>query len=324
MTFYVSINVQVRLSKIKHYCLAMDKTFLLLLFLVLFSAHTNGQSEATYSVTFTSNWTQAAHPHPSGNLPGNAHWSKLVGATHNNDVVFVEMGGLATQGVENIAEMGSNAVFFSEVNSAIAANFANAIIDGDDLPSAEGQIVIDEIVTTEDYPLLTLLSMIAPSPDWMIAINSISLRNGSDWIDEINIDLYPYDAGTDSGVDYTSPDLETDPQESISSLQGVPPFSNEIIGSLNITLTGVLGINDIPQNETVLFPNPANSTVTISNARTLQSVTIYNVLGAEILRKTNINAASTQVDISDLSSGIYLIKVSNNSNNESVKRLVKL
>lgn len=304
----------------------MKRIFLLFLSISLLSIHSNAQGEATYSVNFTSNWTQTAHPHPSGNLPGSAHWSKLVGATHNSDVVFLEMGGTATQGVENIAETGSNTVFYTEVEAAIAANYASALVDGDDLPTAEGQININEITTTEDYPLLTLLSMIAPSPDWMIAVNSVSLVDvNGDWIDEINIDLYPYDAGTDSGVDYTSSNLDTNPQDPISSLQGLAPFSNEIIGTLTISLEDVvLGINEVASNQTVLFPNPANDKVTISNATNLETVTIYNVLGAEVMQLGNINSNSTQMDLSSLPSGVYLVKVQNDAKNESVKRLVKL
>jgi len=304
----------------------MKRIFLLFLSISLLSIHSNAQSEATYSVNFTSNWTQSAHPHPSGSLPGTAHWSKLVGATHNSDVVFLEMGGTATQGVENIAETGSNTVFYTEVDAAIAANYASALVDGDGLATAEGQININEIITTEDYPLLTLLSMIAPSPDWMVAINSISLVDGNgDWIDEINIDLYPYDAGTDSGVDYTSADADTNPQDPISSLQGVTPFSNEIIGTLTISLESVvLGIDDLTTNQTVLFPNPAGDKVTISNATNLETVTIYNVLGAEVMQLGNINSNSTQIDLSGLPNGVYLVKVQNDTNDESVKRLVKL
>jgi hypothetical protein len=304
----------------------MKRTFLLLLSITLLSVYSYGQSEATYSVNFTSNWTQTAHPHSSGSLPSNAHWSKLVGATHNSDVVFLEMGGIATQGVENIAETGSNTVFYSEVDAAIAANYASALVDGDGLATAEGQININEVITTEDYPLLTLLSMIAPSPDWMIAVNSISLVDGNgDWIDEINIDLYPYDAGTDSGVDYTSADSDTNPQDPISSLQGITPFSNEIIGTLTISLESVvLSNDDITAAQTVLFPNPANDKVTISNTTNLETVTIYNVLGAEVMQQNNINSKSIQIDLSGLTSGVYLIKVLNDNNNEGVRRLVKL
>ncbi|MEM7087249.1 MAG: spondin domain-containing protein [Bacteroidota bacterium] len=304
----------------------MKKIFLLLLSFSLFSVHSYGQSEAIYSVNFTSNWTQAAHPHPSGNLPGNAHWSKLVGATHNSDVVFLEMGGIATQGVENIAETGNNTVFYAEVDAAISNNNAHVLIDGDGLATGEGQININEISATEDYPLMTLLSMIAPSPDWMIAVNSVSLLDGNgDWIDEISIDLYPYDAGTDSGVDYTSGDSDTDPQEPISSLQGVAPFSNEIIGTLTISLEEViLGVEDATTNETALIPNPANDKVTVSNTTQIEMITIYNVLGKRVKQLTNVNSNSTEIDLSDLSSGVYLVKVLNDTNIEGVKRLVKL
>jgi len=304
----------------------MKKQLLLLLSIFLFSVYSYAQSEAIFSVTFTSNWTQTAHPHSSGNLPSNAHWSKLVGATHNDQVVFVEMGGLATPGVEDIAELGSNTIFFSEVNSAMALNYANSLIDGGDLPTAEGQIIINDIVTTEDYPLLTLLSMIAPSPDWMIAMNSIPLLDtDGDWIDEIIINLYPYDAGTDGGLDYTSPNMNTDPQDPISSKQGMTPFSNEIIGSITITLEGViLGVDDVALNETIIFPNPAKETITISSSNSVQAVHIYNALGMEVLTLNDVNSNAQQIDVRYLPSGIYLVKVLDSSNNISVKRLVKL
>ena len=134
----------------------------------------------------------------------------------------------------------------------------------------------------------------------MIAVNSVSLVDGNgDWIDEINIDLYPYDAGTDSGVDYTSADSDTNPQDPISSLQGVTPFSNEIIGTLTISLEGVvLSNNDVTTAQTVLFPNPVNDKVTISHANNLETVTIYNVLGAEVMQQNNINSKSIEIDLS--------------------------
>ncbi|MBT8262857.1 MAG: hypothetical protein KJO05_08545 [Bacteroidia bacterium] len=62
------------------------------------------QSEATYSINYTSTWSETTHPHPGGNFPASAHYSKLVGATHNDQVVFLEMGSLATPGIEDIAE----------------------------------------------------------------------------------------------------------------------------------------------------------------------------------------------------------------------------
>ena len=125
-------------------------------------------STATYHVVFESNWSEETHPHPTGNFPSNAHWSKLVGATHSNQVTFLEMGEISSPGIENVAELGSNSVFFSEVNTAINDGTAYSLIDGPGLSSGLGTITIDEIMATNEYPLLSLVSMIAPSPDLLI------------------------------------------------------------------------------------------------------------------------------------------------------------
>ncbi|MBV1922538.1 MAG: spondin domain-containing protein [Flavobacteriaceae bacterium] len=282
-------------------------------------------STATYSVAFDSNWSQSSHPHPSGNIPSNAHWSKLVGATHNDQVTFFEMGGISSPGIENVAELGSNSMFFSEVNSAISDGTTYALIDGPGLSSGLGSIVIDEVITTNDYPLISLVSMIAPSPDWIVAINSISLLdNDENWIDTISIDLYPYDAGTDSGTDYTSSNIDTTPKEPISSLQGTFPFSSEKMGTLRITLEEViLGINDSDINESIsMYPNPAQDYITISHNTALSSVEFYSVLGTKVFEKSNLHSLSETFDISHLPSGIYLINSVDTDKNSSTKKLV--
>ncbi len=301
------------------------KLKLSLLILFIFSASLFSQSEATYTITFTSNWSNATHP--SNNFPANAHWSKLVGATHNNEVVFFKMGDLASPGIENVAELGSNTVFFSEINTAIGNGFSNLLIDGDALSTPLGDIIISDVITTEEFPLLTLISMIAPSPDWIIGVDGLSLLDGNgDWIENMTMDLYAYDAGTDDGTDYNSPNQDTNPQEGISSLQGVAPFSSEIIGTLTITLENVvLGNNDnqLTKNITI-YPNPTSNFITISTKEnTISAIEIYNILGKEILKANTTNSNQLKIDLSDLSSGIYLIKIIDSSGKSTLKKVVK-
>jgi len=296
-----------------------------LIFLFIFSVSVFAQSEATYTVTFTSNWSNVTHP--SNNFPGNAHWSKLVGATHNNEVVFLRMGELASPGIEDVSELGNNALFFSEINTAINNGYSNLLIDGDDLPSPLGDIIISNVITTEEFPLLTLISMIAPSPDWIVAVDGLSLLDGNgDWIENMTIDLYAYDAGTDDGNDYNSPNQDTNPQEVISSLQGIAPFSSEIIGTLTITLENVvLGNNDNQLIENIaIYPNPTSNFITIStNENTISSIEIYNILGKEILKLNTTNSNQIEVNLSDLSSGIYLINIIDSSGKSTLKKVVK-
>lgn len=293
--------------------------------LVLFTTATWAQSTARYSVTFESNWSQAAHPHSSGSLPASAHWSRLVGATHNSDVTFLSMGEAASPGIEDIAELGSNTAFFNEVDLAIGDGFANQAINGPDLDTALGSIVISEIETSTDFPLLTLASMIAPSPDWMIAIGSVSLVDtDGDWITEITIDLYPYDAGTDSGADYSSPNMNTSPAGVITSLQGVTPFSSDIIGTLTITLEEILSVDDFAANSLQIQPNPVNNLLTINSGVVgVREFTIYNPIGSAIMNKQLGGVNQTSVDVSELKSGIYLMRIITVDNQVIVRKIVK-
>ena len=56
-----------------------------------------------------------------------------------------------------------------------------------------------------------------------------------------------------------------------------------------------------------LYPNPASNRLNISAANTIQNAEIYNVLGKKVM-SVNINKANGSIDVSNLSSGIYLIK----------------
>ena len=170
--------------------------------------------------------------------------------------------------------------------------------------------------------------MIAPSPDWMIAINSISLLDGSgEWENEIVLDLIPYDAGTDSGLDYTSPNIDTNPKEPISSLLGITPFSSEKIGTLTITLEEVvLGTSDFETKNTLaIYPNPSSGQLTISSPSiALKTIGFYNAAGYQVLYISEINDLKSSIDITNVSSGVYLMRITDVFNKETVKRIVKL
>lgn len=302
----------------------MKKTTLLLI-LTLISQLGWSQSTAQYSVSFESTWSQATHPHSSGSLPATAHWSRLVGATHNDNITFFELGGLATAGLEDVAEQGNNVQFFNEVASAISAGDANLQIEGPALATAAGAVSIDLIETTSDYPLLTLVSMIAPSPDWIIGINSISLLDSEgNWIDEIVIDLYPYDAGTDSGPDYSSPNMDTDPQDPISNLQGVMPFSTAPMGTLTLSLEGILAVDELALENVSMSPNPATDLLMLQFPQAeFDRVAIYSALGQQVIARRINGQQDLVLDISKLKSGVYLVHLQSTQGQTVVRKLVK-
>jgi Spondin_N/Secretion system C-terminal sorting domain len=295
----------------------------------LLTATSFAQSTATYDFTFTSVWNSNHH----GTLPGSAHWSDLVGATHNSDVTFLEMGGMATPGIELVAEAGSNGVFNAEVNSAIGSGYADRWLQRSVDPfAAIASATLSDIVVSEDFPLLTLVSMIAPSPDWIIAVNSLNLwdSNSNTWKESFTVDLYPYDAGTEDGFGYSGNNLPTNPRGFISNVAGANgyPFGPEKIGTLTVTFKSTtLSINDLDAINTSIkvFPNPSeDGTVTISNTNSIDNIVIFDILGKEVLRFNNKGIEEETYDISNLTSGTYIIRlIDANGSIDHEKLLVK-
>lgn len=52
--------------------------------------------------------------------------------------------------------------------------------------------------------LVSFVSMIDPSPDWFVGVSGLELcLPNCTWIENKVMELYPWDAGTDSGATYT-------------------------------------------------------------------------------------------------------------------------
>ncbi|MEM7518563.1 MAG: hypothetical protein AAF368_16780, partial [Planctomycetota bacterium] len=78
-------------------------------------------TRATYRATFDLTWSAATHP---GLYPNNAHVSPPIGATHVPGFHLWQPGGIATNGIEVMAETGSTSPLTTEINAAIAAGDA--------------------------------------------------------------------------------------------------------------------------------------------------------------------------------------------------------
>jgi hypothetical protein len=83
---------------------------------------------------------------------------------------------------------------------------------------------IAEVDFTMDpgFPLVTVVTMIAPSPDWFVGVRNLSLCSDGEWVDSLSVDLFAYDAGTDSGVDYGSDNEPTVPHVPIRPIDEAP------------------------------------------------------------------------------------------------------
>jgi hypothetical protein len=296
--------------------------------IVLMGFMSFGQS-ATYTITFTGTWNSTDHTQGSIMFPTNDHWSDLVGATHNANITFWEADQKASTAIENVAEIGSNSVFNTDVNNAITAGTANQWLQEQfETPNnATSSATLMTITTSEDFPLLTLVSMIAPSPDWFIGINSFSLLDGSNnWKDTISIDMFPYDAGTEEGSNYDTSNPDTTPKENISSLVNMAPFNDKKVGTMAITLESVLSTATYDFKAGIhLSPNPTKGIAFINNAtsETIKSIQVFDVIG-KLVKTINLNSNNTKtlLNLDNLNAGIYMVKVNSAKGNASIKKLV--
>lgn len=58
-----------------------------------------------------------------------------------------------------------------------------------------------------------------------------------------------------------------------------------------------------------LYPNPAEERVTISSTAALRSVEILDLFGRTVLKRTQLQQSTLQLDVADLAKGLYLVQV---------------
>lgn len=191
-------------------------------------APTPAAATARYRVTFDAAWSAASHPDA---FPGNPHFSPLIGATHSSRAVFWEPGRAASAGIEAMAEEGSTSPLDAEIQAAIAAGTAEALVRGEGIPRSPAATSV-ELQVGRDHPLVTLVAMVAPSPDWFVGVHGLSLVENGDWVPEKTVTLAPYDAGTDSGLSYLSPNADTVPREPIRRIEGAPLASGGAVAPM--------------------------------------------------------------------------------------------
>jgi uncharacterized repeat protein (TIGR01451 family) len=66
------------------------------------------------------------------------------------------------------------------------------------------------------------------------------------------------------------------------------------------------------------YPNPVNNILTISNDNVMETIEIVSVVGQKI-KSAKVDDLHAQIDLSDLSSGIYFVKVSSGNQEKTVK-----
>jgi hypothetical protein len=79
-----------------------------------------------------------------------------------------------------------------------------------------------------------------------------------------------------------------------------------------------LGIDTMSVSNFTYFPNPVNNVLSIKAQASIDSITVYNMLGQTVVRSTP-NTTTTAVDMSGLQTGAYFVQVAINNSIETVR-----
>ena len=180
-------------------------------------------SAATYKITIEGTWQMPQHTVPAGN-----HFTNFIGMIHDSSTAVFTMGKPATLGVENIAEVGNATELFKEINNKIIAEKAAGIFNVV-LPSITSTVTTSVNFSTK-YSLISLVSMIAPSPDWFIGVQNFNLIQNGKWINDVYVNAFGYDAGTEDRDVFGYNNAATLPQQNISYLT---PLNASVIANGN-------------------------------------------------------------------------------------------
>ena len=80
-----------------------------------------------------------------------------------------------------------------------------------------------EISLDADHSEVTSTMMVAPSPDWFTGFYGVDFTEGGFWKDEVVLETFAWDAGTDSAETYRHENTPTVPQGVITAFDSVNP-----------------------------------------------------------------------------------------------------
>lgn len=91
---------------------------------------------------------------------------------------------------------------------------------------------------------------------------------------------------------------------------------------LAVTVSAVLGIATFEGKTFDYYPNPVSETLYVVDASIIETISVFDMLGRELIHNA-VHSEKTQIDVSSLLSGTYLVNVKTNGSNESFKVIKK-
>jgi hypothetical protein len=91
---------------------------------------------------------------------------------------------------------------------------------------------------------------------------------------------------------------------------------------LRKTPTNVTSVNS-QKNNIQVYPNPFKNTVSVNGGnQQIETVEIYSISGS-LIKKQNITGNGQEIELSELKSGIYFLKINTPENESTILKILK-
>ncbi len=175
---------------------------------------------AAYTVTFAPSWNPATHPtdypitHAKKGL-----LTPVIGATHADAFSLFAKGKTPSPGLERLSEMGKHDPLDQEIQSAIHSGKVGTLIRfADASPGPVHPTISSMFEVSTTFPRVSLVGMIAPSPDWFYGVSDVSLQQDGRWVSSMAVTVYAWDSGGDAGTRYMADDQDLNPKAATKAL----------------------------------------------------------------------------------------------------------
>jgi hypothetical protein len=199
-------------------------------------------AQVRYRLVVDNTWSTTTHsefPSPA------AHFSFFGGATHNDQVSFWDEGQLASPGIVQMAESGNTSILTrDEVAMKITEDHAGGALSYPwwfcPLETQSGNCGPKTVEFDVDasWPLVTLVSMLGPTPDWFVGVSGLPLRENNQWRPQVVVDLRPFDGGTRSANEWQLFGPTNEPPEPIRRItaESGERIGPDSLGTMTFTL----------------------------------------------------------------------------------------
>ena len=205
--------------------------------------------EAKYELIFEGLWSKHTHP---DNFPESfwlAHFSDIIGASHSSDYRMWSPNSNASEGVKELAEIGSTKKLEAELKQVTSKT--RTIIKARELSYPTLNSKTSAVFRTDrQHHLVSILSKLGPSPDWMVGVSGLDLCQDCAWATQRVVNLFLWDAGTDSGTTFESGKFPTIPQQPITPFRGSIKSQQNLTAMLPPLLPDVIGEEGNVQQDT--------------------------------------------------------------------------